>query len=211
MRTFRPALLLALLLAVPAAGQESPMMTKSEYFPLEKGYSWTYKSSAGMEITIRVKALEEFGEGKNKVPVAHLETSVDGRTVATERVTVKDDGVYRVAVADNPVEPPLLFLKLPPEKGKEWKVESSIASDKVKGTFKAGEAKVKVPERNNEEVETVTSTSADLTANGQKISITYHFAKGIGIVKQTANLGGVEVTLNLVKTTGLPKDMTMGQ
>ena len=45
----------------------------------------------------------------------------------------------------------------------------------------------------------VTCASNDLDANGLKLSFTYYFAKGTGMVKQEIDVGGQKVIIDLEK------------
>ncbi len=191
----RGVVVAALLLPATGGRGQQPVaepMKPSDYFPLAKDNSWTYEAASGMLIVVRVTEHEKVGAET----CARLETSLNNTVVATEHVTVRDDGLYRVAVAKQEVKPALRFLKLPPKKGEKWEVDSKIAGETIKGTFEAGEVEVTVPKG---KYKTVTAAGQNLSANGQPISLTYYFAEKVGIVQQTASIGGVAVELKLVK------------
>ena len=84
-------------------------------------------------------------------------------------------------------------------KDETWKVDSSVAGmGKLTGTFKSGEVdELKVGEKKYEKV--VTVSSDDMVAGGQKISVTYYFAKDVGMVKQTLTVNGQQIVIELDK------------
>jgi len=200
------AVLLLGTLTAPGGGQPpTPDPTKeTEYYPLAKDTLWTYEAPGGMLITIRVAGHDEKTVGKEKVSCARLETSVNGAVVATEHVALLKDGpaglgLYRVNVGKTAVDPPLCFLKLPPKKGEKWSVNSKVGSETVTGQFAAGEDEVTVPFKGGEKLKAVTAESKNLTANGQPMGLKYYFVPEVGVVKQEANIGMVQVELKLTK------------
>ncbi len=108
-------------------------------------------------------------------------------------MAVKADGVYRYAVADKKVEPPVKILALPPKKDETWKIDAAIGTQTLKGSFKSGEAaEVKVPAGTYKDVVTVTGEDIEIVdADGRKMkmSMTCYFAKDFGIIKQRIKLG----------------------
>jgi hypothetical protein len=91
----------------------------------------------------------------------------------------------------------VLFFKLPPKKDQSWNVDSKAGGASIKGTFKdAGEEDVKVPAGS---YKAVVVASQDLEANGVKMSITYYFAKDVGMVKQVVEIAGQKVIVELEK------------
>ena len=185
-------LLGAALLAAPVGAQDEPM--SSDFYPLRKGTTWTYKVSDTMTLVTQVTVHEKVG----KDVCAKLETKLNGETVATEHIAVRENGIFRVKVGDKEVNPPLCFLKLPFKKEEnKWEVKSTIGNETVSGTFESAEKKVDF--KDMKEINGLEVKGKDLTANGQKINLTYLFAEKFGIVKQTANLGGANVTLDLTE------------
>src|SRR5262245_14175304 len=74
------AVLGAALLAAPVSAQDEAM--SSDFYPLRKGTTWTYKVSTGTTLVTQVTAHEKVG----KDVCAKLETKLNGETVATEHV-----------------------------------------------------------------------------------------------------------------------------
>jgi hypothetical protein len=179
----------ALVLGVPAVGAPAPddkpaEQTTTPYYPLKVGNTWTYKAG-DTTVTVTVAKFEEI----SKQNCARLESSsAGGKPTLVEDVAVKADGVYRYGVADKTVEPPVKILALPPKKDETWKIDATIGTETLKGSFKSGEeAEVKVPAGTFKDV--ITITGADIDANGRKISMTYYFAKDFGIIKQRIKIG----------------------
>jgi hypothetical protein len=183
------AVLGAVLLAAPVGAQEEPM--SSDFYPLRKGTTWTYKATGNLTLVAQVTAHEKVG----KEACAKIETKVNGETVNTEYIAVRENGLFRVKVGDKEYNPPLCFLKLPPKKDDKWEVKSTSGSETLSGTFETTEKKIDF--KDTKEINAFEVKSKDMTVNGQKISLSYLFAEKIGIVKQTVNLAGAEVTLDL--------------
>lgn len=212
MRALAVALLtFSLLAAGPALGQdkakESPKPS-TEYYPLKKGAAWTYRTG-GKTVTVRVAGFEDFQEKKDspKDVCARLEyVTRDGTgsqakeiLIATEAVTVREDGVYRCLAGGLRKTPPLCFLRLPIRSGEKWGFDSKVGGQEIKGGFVEGTAKaVKVPAGTYDTV-TVASRGDTMRIDGQVVRITYYFAAKVGLVKQVVEIGGATTTLELVK------------
>jgi hypothetical protein len=190
------ALPLALVVGPAARAQEK--MAETPYYPLKVGTTWQYKIGE-THFTLKVAKLEEVeAEGKKQMCARVEMATADGKVQAVEHVAVKDNGVFRYMFEGKKAEPPVMFLKLPPNKGDTWEVESKISTEKLKGTFKTGEVdEVKVPAGTYKSV--ITSGSDNLDANGQKITFTYFFAKDVGMIKQTIKILTQEVVIELEK------------
>jgi hypothetical protein len=186
---FALPLLLVLGPAAHAADKE-----QTPYFPLKVGDSWDYRMGDS-KFTLKVAKFEDV----DKQSCARVEMTVGGKLTSYDLIAVKADGVYRFASEGNKADPPVCFLKLPPKKDETWKVESSVAGmGKLTGTFKSGEVdELKVGDKKYEKV--ITVSSDDLVAGGQKISVTYYFAKDVGMVKQTLSVNGQQVVIELDK------------
>jgi hypothetical protein len=192
------------LAAAPAGAQPPPPipMGEGDYFPLQKGTTWTYQAGRS---TIIVKVVGEEKIGNEMC--SKLETSVNNMVAASEHVAIRKDGVYRCAVNGQAVTPPLCFLKLPPKKDATWDVNSTIATnEKVVGKFKEGEVELpafweKEKEKKDQKVKMVTVTTMNMTFNGQPLLLTYYFAPGVGIVQQDAKVPGTTLTLKLTGFT----------
>ncbi|MCZ2340584.1 MAG: hypothetical protein LC104_02160 [Bacteroidales bacterium] len=170
--------------------------TTSEFYPLKKDTKWVYKVG---DTTIEVKVTEVTKEG-----AAKLDTIVNGKTVASEMVEVKPDGVYRTKINTATIEPPVKFLQLkdgkPVAKGANWTVDSKIQQQPVKGKFTItnDKDKAKVPAG---EFEAIVVDGPDFEIAGTKTSVKYWFAKDKGIVKLSYSIGGNEAVLELKEFT----------
>ncbi len=194
MRFLSRALLVLPLVLVGSVLADDPVKPiESPYYPLKVGSSWYYKL-ADTHYTLKVTKIEEV----DKVPCARIEMFNGERAQTSELVAVKSDGVYRYVFENNKADPPVLFLKLPPKKDETWEVNSTIRSEKLKGTFKAGEVdEVKVPAGTYKGVYTVSGDNLD--ANGTKISFTCYYAKDVGLIKHVVKVAGQEVVTELEK------------
>lgn len=168
----------------------------SDYFPLKAGNVWYYKIGEN-HYSLKLTKFEKVGD----INCARIEMIQDEKVYSVEHIAASPEGMVRVAFDDKKAEPPLLFLKLPYKKGETWKVDSTVGKtdkapgDRVKGTFKEGEApRVKVPAG---EYETITATSDDLNANGTGLKFTSYFAKDVGMVKQEISIAGENVVVEL--------------
>jgi hypothetical protein len=177
--------LLVLVLACPLPGQEA--VKESPYYPLKKGTSWTYKVM-GNPITMQVTAHEKDG--------AKIETLVNGKSVASEHVVVKDDGLYRTTINGQKPDAPVRFLKLPAKKGDSWDVDTKVQGQPIKGTFTTEEEEVTVPAG---KYKTIKAEAKEFTIAGMKTAITYWFAEKVGIVKLSFTLAGTAAVLELDK------------
>jgi len=202
------------LVAGPALGQdktrEGPRHS-SEYYPLKKGAAWTYRSG-DKSIIVRVADFVEVQEDSDKKDArkdacARLEyvtregsgSKAKELIIATEAVTVREDGVYRVKAGDLLVRPALCFLRLPLRSGNKWSFDSKVGGQEVKGGFVEGREKgVKVPAGTYDTL-TVSTRADTLRIDGQAVSLTYYFAPKVGLVKQVVEVGGARTTLELEK------------
>jgi hypothetical protein len=180
----------ALVVATTALAQTTPTAT-TEYFPLKVGSKWTYKV-ADNSITVKVASADAYG--------AVLDTLVNDKSVATEVIQVKPDGVYRSKINKTDISPPVKFLGLkdgkPEAVGTSWKVDSKVSEQPLKGEFKhtADKEKVKVPAA---EYEAVVVDGPGFEIAGTKTGIKYWFAPKVGIVKLAYNIAGNEAVLEL--------------
>jgi len=180
--------------------QDKSTLVKSEYFPLELNTVWEYKTTSGKaetssKITTTVVKHEEIGG----VMCARLEARLANKKTSSEYVRVTDKGVYRHQASEQGISPPLLFLKLPFKEGDKWDVESKTLGLAVKGTFTVSRGAVKVPAGEYKDV--IICRSNNFKIADKEISLTYWFAKGVGIVKQEVKFGGEEMVLELEKFT----------
>ena len=174
-------------LAQPPAGAPAT----SDYYPLKAKSVWTYKVS-DKTVEVKVAGIEKF----NNEDCTRLDTYVDGKVQASELVVVKADGVYRVKVKDDKIDPAVRILKLPVKKDESWPVEIKVGSSTVKGTFKVKDEKEKV-KTGAGEFDAVVVDGPDLDIAGTKSSVRYWFAAGKGIVKLEYVIQGNKAELEL--------------
>jgi uncharacterized protein YdaL len=177
------------LFAEDKPGAETP------YYPIKVGSVWTYKfSNSEQRLTMRIVRHDKVGD----LMCAVIEASAGGQVQASEYVAVKADGVYRVKGSrGEAVMPPFPFLKLPPKKGETWTIMSKADKLDIKGkaTIDDDAKEIQVPAGKYKAV-VVTN---DLEVGNQRVSTTYYFASGVGMIKQIAKIQGMEMGFELEK------------
>ena len=128
-----------------------------------------------------------------------VESSVDGKIVATEHISAGETGVFRHTSNGQQASEPLCILKLPAQKDQEWVFNAKIANETVKGKFKSGEEEVTVPGGPAGKFNAITSYTTECELNGNKAEFKNWFAPGVGIVRQTMSIGGGVITSELKK------------
>src|SRR5262245_38640836 len=93
-----------------------------DFFPLVKGTKWNYKVGSA-EVTVTVAGTEKL----NGEECAQVETAVGGTVSSTELYAVRADGVYRVKIKDDKLDPPVKVLQFPIKADASWKLDSSVA------------------------------------------------------------------------------------
>lgn len=170
----------------------------SEYYPLAKGTTWVYKFG-DLQITVRVAGIEKFG----KEDCARVETTIGGEVKTSELLARRADGIYRVKIKDDAIEPPVKILPLPIKPDASWTIESKAAGQTVKGrmAIKGTREKVNTPAG---QFEAVLVESSDFEVAGSKAQLRFWYAPGRGMVRQEMAVGegnAVAVTLELTKFT----------
>ena len=197
LRTLRLAGGAAVLLAASTIlAQAPPAPPGSDLFPLKQKSKWVYKV-ADQEVVVEVNGTEKIGTDE----FTKVETKVGGALKATELFQIKSDGVYRVKVKEDKVEPPVKILALPPTKDATWKIDSKVGSQSVKGEFKIKDVKepVTVPAG---KFDAVVVDGPDFDIAGNKTSIKQWFVPGKGIVKLVFSIqGSTESVLELKEYT----------
>jgi hypothetical protein len=177
------------LLATGSAPGQGPV-PPSPYYPLQVGNTWHYQAGS-QKMVVKVAAHEKVGE----VLCARVEATQEG-SKSVEFISMQTDGLFRYKTKDKEIKPPLCFFKLPPQKGADWAVDSEIDGAKIKGKFTTDEEEVMVPAG---KYKTFKVTSKDFTIGSRALSLTYWFAKDVGVVKYRLEVAGVEVVLELEK------------
>ena len=188
---FGSAAFLTLAISCTLSAQESGAGKETPYYPLKKDATWTYKVM-GNQIIMKVAGGDKEG--------TKVETIVNGKAIASEHIQVRDDGVYRVMINGQKPEAPVKFLQLPPKAGASWTVETKIQGQPIKGTFVTSEEEITVL---GNKYKTIKVEGKDFDISNMKTNITYWFAEGVGIVKLSFSLGGMDATLELDKYEGV--------
>lgn len=183
----KAALLVVAILAVGCQGaRPAPISTpssRSSYFPLERGATWTREAEDGGTITSRVVGPKSVGQAS--CTVIETATRRDDRQRITRVCYEATESAIRALETESlgrrtVLDPPRTILLLPPEAGRSWSwvppderassriTEEWVAEETVQvaaGTFKAWKVK------------TVTARG-DLT-----VTLFTWYAPGVGIVK----------------------------
>ena len=187
-KLFGMTCLFALVVATGLGAQEKEATIKeSDFYPLKKDSTWTYKVGSN---SIVMKVTEVKADG------AKLETIVNGKSVASEQIQVREDGIYRTAINGQKPEKPVMILKLPPAKDAEWEVDTKIQSQAIKGKFKISEEEITVPAG---KYKTIVVKGDNFDISNMATKVTYYFAEKVGIVKLNFELGGTKADLELEK------------
>lgn len=183
--------ILALTLFTPAAFAQDV-----NYYPLKDGSAWRYKLSANgrvLEVTNRLAKIEDVGGEK----LATIETIINDAVQATEQVSSTAKGVFRHNFSGMDVVPKLPLVRLPLKDGDAWETDITIGTEKAKIQCKLGKDKVTVPAGKYDAI----TVQVETEQGGQKVSSKYWFAPGVGPVKQTIKLGGIDAVMELEKYT----------
>jgi hypothetical protein len=182
-----------------AALAQPPKDAATEYFPLKPKTKWTYKVQ-DQNVEVQVTGTEKF----NNEDCAKVETTVSGKVVASELYAVRADGVYRVKVKDDKIDPPVKVLALPVKKDASWEVKSKVGNNQtVSGTFKIKDDKEKIKVM-DKDAEAVLVEGVDLDVAGTKTTVRLWLVKDKGIVKLSYKIGEAESVLELKEFTAPP-------
>ena len=187
------AMLLVSASLVNVRGDEKkPVPVVPNYFPLQAGNEWQYEGNLnGKEgkITMRIAKIETIDRRK----LARLEGVVEGEIVTTEHLQQTEKGIQRHRFNGAEITPPLMVLKYPAKDGDKWSGEVSSGDQKIKYSSEATEEQIEVPAGKFKTIRVILKAEE----KGQVINTTYWFAKDVGIVKQTMNVGDFNALLEL--------------
>ncbi len=168
---------------------------KPDYYPLKVGTKWHYEVTANGEkknVTNAIAKIETI-DGKS---LSRLETTIMDQVKATEHLTVTDKGVFRNRINETEISPPVCLLKFPVKDGESWESEVKIGTEKVTFKAKAGkEEDVTVPAGKYKAV----TSELEVMAGNVNVKTRYWFAKDVGVVKQTMEINGMNVDMELAK------------
>ena len=165
-----------------------------EYLPLKEGLKWHYQLEANgqkLQIVTQIAKIEAI----NGESLARFETVVNGNVAASEHYSVTTKGIFRHRFNGVEIQPPVCVLKFPVKNGASWESEHKIGEQAAKMGCRVASEEVEVPAGKFKTV----SVQVVADAAGMKITTTYWFAAGIGIVKQVAEIAGQKVDLKLEK------------
>jgi hypothetical protein len=185
--------LLVFLLLVGTA-QSQPSEADTDYYPLKVGTKWFYQVKTGNmddKIILQVAKKEKIDEKE----LFRLETVKDGNVLANEHLSSSSKGVFRNRFNGAEASPPVQLLKYPIKAGETWKEVVTVAGQKIPMTCKVGQDDVTVPAGKFKAV----TVQIDAEVGDTKITTTYWFVQGKGPVKQTADIAGTKVTMELEK------------
>ncbi len=176
------------------AAQDQP------YWPFKVGNTWTLDTKVGSKDIVQVVTVTKSSTTGSRT-TARLTYRSQGKLLQTEIYNQNAAGLWRVAAGvdgSGKLTPPIRILQLPRSKGQSWNWKGTV---NFNGTDVNGEATI-----SDEGVETVTTPAGtfkgvkihmDLTVmgGGQTLRLLndYWFAKGVGLVKQVADFGQVQI------------------
>ncbi len=172
--------LAALVTVVRPAVQAAPAV--EPILPSAVGNQWIY-AAGPLEITERIAGVDKI-HGENCL---RIETLVQGNVAAHEHVAMRKDGLYRTAIAGEPVVPPLCFLKHPAAAGQHWDVRSKIKETEIAGRFTAGVEPIETPAG---AYQAISSHGKDFQSAAGLLTLSYYFVPGVGKVKQSISVDG---------------------
>src|SRR5580692_1094331 len=180
MNTIRLAVGLTAILLGEASLAQNP---NYDYFPLKPKSKWTYKVPDQFVESV-VAGTEKYNVNNVNEECTRVDTIVNGKIQASELYLLKPDGVYRVKVKDDKIDPMVKILSIPPKKGDTWEIKSKVGTQTVSGKFVTKEISEKVTTPKGS-FETVLVEGVDFDVAGTKTTVKVWFAKGVGIVKLT--------------------------
>ncbi len=168
----------------PAGDPSSPSkpaattLDSCDYYPLAVNTRWTYRAGQLM-LREQVTAHEE----RQGEQCARIEALFDDRIVSVEHLAIRPDGIYRVAINDRPIVPPMKILSLPPKAGDRWTVNSEIAGKRLAGEFTASDSRFPVLSARGDadrNYESIRVTGSGFQFGGSEQSFEYEFLKTVG-------------------------------
>jgi hypothetical protein len=194
LRVMRLVVGAAVVLVGGAVLAQPPKDTTDGLFPHKPKTKWTYKVQE-QTVEVVVAGNEKF----NNEDCTKVDTLVNGKVVASELFSIKPDGVYRVKVKDDKVDPPVKVLALPAKNGATWEVKSKVGNQTVSGTFKITDDKAKIETKAGKFENVIAVEGIDLDVAGTKTTVKLWFAKDKGIVKLSYKIQDAESVLELEK------------
>lgn len=195
MRSFAALLLvLGVILVSTRPSIADDKVKPPDYLPLKEGMKWHYQVEGnGVKVPLITQVAKI--ESINGQPLARVETVAKGMVVASEHLSNTPQGIFRHRFNGVDVSPPVCVLKYPVKNGASWESENKLGEQKAKMACRVGSDEVEVPAGKYKAV----TVQVDAEVEGMKLTTTYWFAAGVGIVKQTVEFGGRKTTMALEK------------
>jgi hypothetical protein len=181
-----------------------PSQSGLVYYPMFIGSSWKYEMSGHKQLIgkiIETKAIRKEKVGFTDCTV--LEAYLDGQRVATEHLSASKKGIFRHSLNEERISTPVCLMKFPYKRGAKWEETYNTREyGKVKFVVDSTDEDVTVPYG---KVHALRSDLRAYKGSQEVLSTTYWFAKGMGMVKQTVNMNGINVSIDLQSyNLGLP-------
>ena len=190
----RPLFTLLLLVAVPA-GATADEPKQPDFYPLAKGNKWEYRVDMnGKKFEATTEVVEfEHKDGKSTATVE----SRTGSLVTKATLSADAKGVSGTALHGVAAGIPVTLIKYP-TKAETWTEKVKVAGTEVSLTWTLKEAvEVTVPAGKFKAI----PVEQVGEVGGEKSTVVTWYADGVGIVKQTAKVGPLEVTIELTTFT----------
>lgn len=186
-------------LAPCALGQSAG---RTDYFPFKKGNFWSFAMVLG-DVSIKsvaeISGVERIGDGEEAV----VAWKTNGTVTQRERYRKDRAGLSRMESGMGlKLNPPMPVLKFPIQSGQTWTWTGTIsgAGQELSGTMHVkvlGAAPVTTKAGKFKAVRVHMEGSMNMkTPSPQQVTIAndYWFAPGVGLVRQTATLGGQKIS-----------------
>lgn len=170
---------------------------KFNYYPVELGNTWHYRVNANGQFS-NFSARIAKHETINGEALARLDAL---NVPFTEHLTQTEKGVYRHRFNGSQVSPPLPLLPYPPNVGAKWQGEFTTETEKGKNRYFGEIQKEETVEVPAGKFKTL-RVSIKVEQKALVIQTTYWFAKDVGFVKQSANIMGTTILMELERFEG---------
>ena len=166
--------------APPTASQDAAI----DYYSPDPGNVWIYKTNDDCrpEVTIKLDTVSKRDD--NSLVLNFVESTPPDKWIPHNKLLLTKNGIYRIEVAGEKIDPPFCVLKLPHIAKQEWTDEGDMPDAKKIATNKAiGSEEVVVP---------AGKFMAIRVERTLEIAIDTHyfqqdwFAPGVGCVKKSA-------------------------
>jgi hypothetical protein len=169
------------------------MALQAEYYPLKEGNTWTFQGQVGKQyvtIVSRVKGREKIA-GKECWAVEM--SGVGNPTV--EYLAVAEDGIRRMRVGKQDVDPPVPILRFPLRVGDKWSAKYTAGAEAEARFEVEGEDEVTLRLGTFKAYRQVVT----MTSGKETVRTVLWYAKGVGPIRQVLEVGKETWTLELVR------------